>query len=216
MACISVLAASVVLTFVLSVALLLFATEPVYGQANTDNSLADKQKIGTDNILYPTDVRILFSNVQNIPLHQQFVILGNNNNDTSHGTQNNINVSIANPDYTLPDTYSTLRVGQNFRINSTTLQNTPEGLYTKADVTLMPIASPLPINKKISDIDPEGDLIQQTSILHLGTYQGNIHNFIIPQVIHPGYYLLYTSLHYPSLAMTLVYSTLLRIIEADG
>lgn len=65
MACISVLAASVVLTFVLSVALLLFATEPVYGQANIDNSLADKQKIGTDNILYPTDVRILFSNVQN-------------------------------------------------------------------------------------------------------------------------------------------------------
>jgi hypothetical protein len=85
MACISVLAASV-LTFVLSAALLLFATEPVYGQANIDNSLADKQKMGTDNILYPTDVRILFSNVQNIPLHQQFVMLGNNNNDTSHGT----------------------------------------------------------------------------------------------------------------------------------
>jgi hypothetical protein len=73
-------------------------------------------------------MRILFSNVQNIPLHQQFITLGNNinndNNDTSHGTQNNINVAIANPDYTLPDTYSTLRVGQNFRINSTTLQNT--------------------------------------------------------------------------------------------
>jgi hypothetical protein len=44
----------------------------------------------------------------------------------------------------------------------------------------MPIASPLPINKKISDIDPEGDLIQQTPVLHLGSYQGNIHNFIIP------------------------------------
>ena len=212
MACISVLAASVVPTFVLSVALLLFATEPVYGQANIDNSLADKQKIGTDNILYPTDVRILFSNVQNIPLHQQFVTLGNNNSDTSHGTQNNINVAIANPDYTLPDTYSTLRVGQNFRINSTAAQNSPESLYTKADITLVPIASPLPPNGNLSDIDPESDLIQQTPVLHLGSYQGNIHNFVIPQVTHPGYYLLYVSLNYPSLGMNVVYNTMLRIV----
>jgi hypothetical protein len=216
LACVSVLAASMVLTFVLSAVLPLFAAEPVYAQTNIDNSLADKQKIGTDNILYPTDVRILFSNVQNIPLHQQFITLGNNiNNDTGHGTQNNINVAIANPDYTLPDTYPTLRVGQNFRINSTTLQNTPEGLYTTADVTLIPIASPLPINKKITDIDPEGDLIQQTPLIPLGSYQGDIHNFIIPQVIHPGYYLLYTSLHYSSLGMTVVYSTLLRIMEGQ-
>jgi hypothetical protein len=215
--CVSVVVvASLILTFVLGAVLSLFATEHVYAQTNIDNSLADRQKMGTANILYPTEVHILFSNVQNATLDQQFITLGNstnnNNNGTSHGTQNNSSIiAIANPDYALPDTYSTLRVGQNFRINSTTLQNTPEGLYTKADVTLVPIAS-LPPNRNLSDIDPESDLTQQTPVLHIGSYQGNIHNFVIPQVTHPGYYLLYVSLYYPSLGMNVVYSTVLRIV----
>jgi hypothetical protein len=148
-------------------------------------------------------------------LDQQFIVLGNNtnnNNDTSHGTQNNSSiVAIANPDYTLPDTYSTLRVGQNFRINSTGEDNTPESLYATADVKLVPIAS-VPPGTKFSDIDPENDLIQQTPVIPLGNYQGNIHNFIIPQVTHPGYYLLYVSLYYPSPGMRVVYSTVLRIV----
>jgi hypothetical protein len=215
--CVSVVVvvASLILTFVLGAVLHLLKADPVYAQANIDNSLADRQKIGTDNILHSIDVRILFSNVQNATLDQQFITLGNstNNNSTSNGTQNNSGiVAIANPDYTLPDTYSTLRVGQNFRINSTAEQNTPESLYTKADVILVPIASPLPPNRNLSDIDPESDLIQQTPVLHLGSYQGNIHNFVIPQVTHPGYYLLYVSLNYPSLGMNVVYSTVLRIV----
>jgi hypothetical protein len=217
--CVSVVVvASLILTFVLGAVLHLFNADPVYAQANIDNSLADRQKIGTDNILYPIDVRILFSD-ENATLDQQFITLvnrtnNNNNNGTSHGTQNNSSsiVAIANPDYTLPDRYSTLRVGQNFRINSTAVQNTPESLYTKADITLVPIASPLPPNGNLSDIDPEGDLIQQTPVLHLGSYQGNIHNFVIPQVTHTGYYLLYVSLYYPSLDMNVVYSTMLRIV----
>jgi hypothetical protein len=221
--CVSVVVASLILTFVLGAVLHLFKADPVYAQANIDNSLADRQKIGTDNILYPIDVRILFSDVQNATLDQQFITLvnrtnnnnnNNNNNSTSHGTQNNSSsiVAIANPDYALPDRYYTLRVGQNFRINSTAVQNTPESLYTKADITLVPIASPLPPSGNLSDIDPESDLIQQTPVLHLGSYQGNIHNFVIPQVTHPGYYLLYVSLYYPSLGMNVVYSTMLRIV----
>ena len=217
--CVSVVVASLILTFVLGAVLHLFKADPVYAQANIDNSLADRQKIGTDNILHPIDVRILFSDVQNATLDQQFITLvnrtnNNNNNGTSHGTQNNSSniVAIANPDYTLPDRYSTLRVGQDFRINSTAEQNTPESIHTKVDVTLVPIASPLPPNRNLSDIDPESDLIQQTPVLHLGSYQGNIHNFVIPQVTHPGYYLLYVSLNYPSLGMNVVYNTMLRIV----
>lgn len=99
-----------------------------------------------------------------------------------------------NRNYTLLDINPTLKVGPSFRINSTTIQSTPESLYTEANVTLVPIALP-PYNTNLSDIDPEVDLIQRTPIIPLGSYQGNIHNFVIPHIARPGYYLLYASLY---------------------
>jgi hypothetical protein len=140
-------------------------------------------------------------------LNQQFITLGNNKN-TSHKTQNNSNVAIANPDYTLLNTNQTLRVGQNFRINSTTDQDIQ---YTTANVTLVPLA-PLPPNTKLSDIDPETDIIQQTPLIALGSYQGNIRTFVMPQVAHPRYYLLDVSLNYSSQGTIAVYSTIVRIV----
>jgi hypothetical protein len=55
-----------------------------------------------------------------------------------------------------------------------------------------------PSNTNLLDIYREDDLIQRTPIIPLGSYQGNIHNFIIPHVARPGYYLLCVSLYYPS------------------
>jgi hypothetical protein len=206
----SVTASTLIVALPMALAFFLpfFMLEPVYAQQIINNSFAEEQKIGTHNILSPTDIHILLNNVQNVLLHQQFIVLGKNN--TRHGTQS---VAITNPDYTLPEINPTLKVGQTFRINSTTIQNTPESLYTEANVTLVPIAS-LPPNKNLSDIDPEDDLIQRTPIIPLGSYQGNIHNFVIPQVARPGYYLLYVSLYYPAEddIMTVVYSILLRIV----
>ena len=193
--------------FVLSAVLPLFKIEPVYAQS-IDNSLAEKQRLGTNNIFSPQGVHILFGNGQNATLDLEFIVLGNNNN-TSQGTQNS-SVVIKNPDYGLSDTNAILSVGQNFRINSTTDQDLK---YTSANVRLVPIAS-LPPGTKLSDIDPETDLIQQTPLIPLGAYQGNVSSFTIPQVVRPGNYLIDVHLHYPSLGITTVYSGLVKIVNS--
>lgn len=193
--------------FVLSAVLPLFKIEPVYAQS-IDNSLAEKQRLGTNNIFSPQGVHILFGNGQNATLDLEFIVLGNNNN-TSQGTQNS-SVVIKNPDYGLSDTNAILSVGQNFRINSTTDQDLK---YTSANVRLVPIAS-LPAGTKLSDIDPETDLIQQTPLIPLGAYQGNVSSFTIPQAVRPGNYLIDVHLHYPSLGITTVYSGLVKIVNS--
>jgi hypothetical protein len=200
---------SMSLAFVLGAVLPLFKIEPLHAQS-IDNSLAEKQRLGTNNIFSPQGVHILFGNGQNATLDLEFIVLGSNNN-TSQGTQNS-SVVIKNPDYGLSDTNAILSVGQNFRINSTTDQDLK---YTSANVRLVPIAS-LPPGTKLSDIDPETDLIQQTPLIPLGSYQGNVSSIVIPQTTHPGYYLIDVHLHYPSLGITTVYSALLRVVNSVG
>lgn len=100
----------------------------------------------------------------------------------------------------LLNTNQTLRVGQNFRINSTTDQDIQ---YTTANVTLVPLA-PLSPNTNLSDIDPETDIIQQTPLIALGSYQGNIHK---PKILS-----FRLSLNYSSQGMIPVYSTIVRIV----
>jgi hypothetical protein len=195
--------------FVLSAVLPLFKIEPVHAQS-IDNSLAEKQRLGTNNIFSPQGVHILFGNGQNATLDLEFIVLGSNNN-TSQGTQNS-SVVIKNPDYGLSGTNSTVSIGRNFMIDSTTDQGLK---YTSANVRLIPIAS-LPPGTKLSDIDPETDLIQQTPLIPLGTYQGNVSSIVIPQTTHPGYYLIDVHLHYPSLGITTVYSALLRVGNSIG
>jgi hypothetical protein len=183
----------------------LFKIENVYAQT-IDNTLAQKQRLGTNNIFSPQGVHILFSNGQNATLDQQFIVLGSY---SGPDTQNS-SLVVKNPDYGLSDTNSTLSVGQNFTIDSTT----EEGIkYTAANVRLVPIAS-LPPGTKLSDIDPETDLIQQTPLLSVGTYQGNASSFTIPQVVRPGNYLIDVHLHYPSLGITTAYSGLVRIVNS--
>jgi hypothetical protein len=200
---------SMSLAFILSAILPLFKIEPVYAQS-IDNSLAEKQRLGTNNIFSPQGVHILFGNGQNATLDLEFIVLGSNNN-TSQGAQNSSAV-IKNPDYGLSDTNAILSVGQNFRINSTTDQNIK---YTTANVRLVPIASLTP-GTKLSDIDPETDLIQQTPIIPLGSYQGGVGTFVIPQTARSSYYIIDVSLHYPSLGLTTVNSALVRITSSGG
>jgi hypothetical protein len=200
---------SMSLAFVLSAVLPLFKIEPVYAQS-IDNSLAEKQRLGTNNIFSPQGVHILFGNGQNATLDLEFIVLGSNNN-TSQGAQNG-SVVFKNPDYGLSDTNAILSVGQNFRINSTTDQDLK---YTSANVRLVPIAS-LPPGTKLSDIDPETDLIQQTPLISLGSYQGGVGTFVIPQTTRSGYYIIDVSLHYPSLGMTTVHTALVRITSGGG
>ena len=108
-----------------------------------------------------------------------------------------------NRNYTLLDINPTLKVGPSFRINSTTIQSTPEFQYTEANVTLVPIALP-PYNTNLSDIDPETDIIQQTPLIALGSYQGNIHK---PKILS-----FRLSLNYSFQGMIPVYSTIVRIV----
>jgi len=185
----------------------LFKIQSVYAQS-IDNSLAEKQRLGTNNIFSPPGVHLLFSNVQNETLDQQFAIIGSYSGPETQS----ISVVIKNPDYGLSDTNSSLRVGQNFTIDSTT----DEGIkYTSANVRLVPIAS-LPPGTKLSDIDPETDLIQQTPLIPLGAYQGNVSSFTIPQAVRPGNYLIDVHLHYPSLGITTVYSGIVKIVNGGG
>ena len=46
---------------------------------------------------------------------------------------------------------------------------------------------PLPPNTKLSNIDPETDLKQQTPLIPVGTYHGNVSSFVIPPTKHPVY-----------------------------
>jgi hypothetical protein len=198
----TVIMVSMSLAFVLGSVLPFFKIEHVYGQQLVDNSLTISQRLGTTNILTFPGVNLLYGNGKAVPLDEEFTLLHNN---TSLGTQNK--VAISNPDYSLNDTISSLSIGQNFRINST---NEETIQYARVNVTLVPITSSLPPHTKISDIDPENDLMQQTPI-PVGSYIGNIGNFVVPQVTHPGYYLLTVYLRYQSQGISAVYNTLIRI-----
>jgi hypothetical protein len=147
------------------------------------------------------------SNVATLDL--EFIVLGSNNN-TRQGTQNG-SVVIKNPDYGLSGTNSRVSIGRNFMIDSTTDQGLK---YTSANVRLIPTS--LPPGTKLSGIDPETDLIQQTPLIPLGSYQGNVSSIVIPQTTHPGYYLIYVHVHYPSLGITTVYSALLGVGNSIG
>ena len=67
--------------------------------------------------------------------------------------------AISSPDYGFSTTIPTLRVGENFNINSTTDAN---GLnrYSSVVLLLVPITSPFPpADTSIEDIDPESDIL---------------------------------------------------------
>lgn len=195
----SVIPAFMVLAFVLNTDLSFFTIKPSYAQVPVDNSLPETQRLGTNNILNFPDVTILYGNGNATSLDQEFALLASNNTKAA----------IRNPDYGLNDTIPVLRVGQNFRINSTTDQDI---VYSRVNVALVPIAS-LPPGTKLSDIDPEDNLTQQTPLTSVGSYIGGIGNLVIPQTTRPGYYLLDVSLHYPSQGVTAVYNTMVRIVK---
>ena len=188
-----------------------FKSKPVYGQPQEiDNSLSEQQRLGTDNILYlPDDVSLLYGNHQNASFDQEFILLGNNQSIGSPKS-----VAIVNPDFGLSTPVPTLRVGENFNINSTIAPDTER--YRSVAVLLVPITSPFPpANTTVEDVDPEFDLALSTPLI-LGNYAGNSGTFVIPHTASPGYYLLYAYLQFPTYNMTVVYNTPLQVTSSNS
>ena len=177
-----------------------FEKKLVYAQP----SMSKELRLGTSNILnLPDNVSLLYGKGQNASLDQEFILLGNNPKIPGQHI-----VAISNPDYSLDESFPRLRAGEKFAINSSTDSDTK---YSSAAVTLTAITSPFPpTDQSISDIDPESDMSFSTPVT-LGSYSGQIGSFVIPHSVKPGYYLLDAYLLYPTLNMTAVYNTLMRI-----
>jgi hypothetical protein len=202
---------SLILFIVSGTNLPFFKSKPVYGQPQEiDNSLSEQKRLGTDNILYlPDDVSLLYGNHQNASFDQEFVLLGKNQSMTNRN-----DVAIVNPDFGLSTPVPTLRVGENFNINSTVDPDTDR--YRSVSVLLVPITSPFPpANTAVEDVDPEFDLALSTPIV-LGNYTGDSGTFVIPHTASPGYYLLYAYVQYPTYNMTVVYNTPVQVTSSSA
>lgn len=82
-----------------------FKSELAYGQPQEiDNCLGERQRLGTDNILYFPDVSLLHGSHQGASFDQEFVLLGNNQSIDSPK-----NVAIVNPDFGLSTPVTTLK-----------------------------------------------------------------------------------------------------------
>jgi hypothetical protein len=201
---------SLILFLVSGISFPFFENKTVYGQPVQDNSVSEQLRLGTGNILdLPDDVSLLYGNNQNASFYQEFILLGNN-----PGTlYNRHNVAISSPDYGFSTTIPTLRVGENFNIDSTTDANIR---YSSVVLLLVPITSPFPpTDTSIEDIDPESDIVLSTPLI-LGKYTGDIGTFVIPQTSSPGYYLLYAYFQYPTYNMTAVYNTAVHVTSSNG
>jgi hypothetical protein len=209
-ASILLIAVSLILFLILGAGLPFLESKTVYGQPDQDKTISKQLRLGTGNILdLPYDVSLLYGNYQNVSFDQEFILLGNN-----LGTlYNRHNVAISNPDYGFSTSVPTLRVGENFNINSKTDSKIR---HSSVVLLLVPITSPFPpADTSIEDIDPENDIVLSTPII-LGKYTGDSGTFVIPQTSSPGYYLLYAYFQYPTYNMTAVYNTAVQVTSSDG
>jgi hypothetical protein len=155
-----------------------------------------------DNFIALPEINVTDNNNQVTTLHYEFLVTGEEGNNTSP-------IQVLNPEFGLAPPFIKLSAGQNYSIS---IPNDEFIRYTAANVKIAKVLAVSP-DVNIEDATPDDpDTMRMSSPMDLGNYSdGNI-GVVLPSNITPGDYILYVYLHYPD-GITAVFSNLISITK---